>query len=89
MKITFLYLLIFASLFSCGQSKSKTQPKEKPNTLIVKTMDTTFIAKRLERIVKSIASINEVQYEYVGVEGKRSSNYQNFLQLKKSQLLTS
>jgi hypothetical protein len=52
-------------------------------------MDTTFIAKRLERIVKSIASINEVQYEYVGVEGKRSSNYQNFLQLKKSQLLTS
>ena len=83
MKITFLYLLIFASLFSCGQSKSKTQPKEKPNALSVTTMDTTFIAKSLERIVKSIASINEVQYEYVGIEGKRSSNYQNFLQLKK------
>lgn len=87
MKITFLYLLIGACLFSCGQSNSKTQPKEKPTISNVTEFDTTSVAKtpdRLKGIVKSIAAINEVQQEHVGFAGTASENYQNFLQLKKA-----
>ncbi len=63
MKITFLYILISASIFSCGQSKSKTQPKEKPTISSATEFDTTSIVKtpeRLKGIVKNIAAINEV-----------------------------
>jgi hypothetical protein len=95
MKVIFIYIIIFVSLFSCGQTKNKSEenfddilqhePEEKTEKTISNQIDTTHITKipdRLKKIVKNIATINEVQCEHIGFAGIESENYKNFLQLK-------
>ncbi|MDI3318851.1 hypothetical protein [Pinibacter soli] len=86
MKPTFGNIFLFLSFFFCWQPKSKAGRKEKPTISTITRFGTTSAEKKsdtLDKIVKRIAYINEVQQEHVGWAGMESENYQNFLQLKK------
>lgn len=87
MRNIFFYILISASLLSCGLTKSKQPPKENAKISdATEPVSGSFAQtpERLKAILNSITKINEVQYEHVGIAGIESDNYQNFLQLKKA-----
>lgn len=48
----------------------------------IDSLSSNEAAKKLAVIIKKIASINEVQSEYISADGIESDNYKNYLELK-------
>lgn len=58
--------------------------KNSPIAIILIFLTQIVCGQNIDSIVSKIAKIDEVQYEFIGLAGKASENYSNFLNLKKN-----